>query len=218
MPATHDQMYSTEGGIRVPFVIRYPPKIAANKVVRSFATVMDIVPTFLELAGVTHPVPKGAKTANFRGHEVYPVRGHSWVPFFDSGAKGAEDMSAIYGGDEFMGWELFGRAALRKGKWKIVNMPIAAFGKGEWELFDIQKDPGETTDLAEKEPEKLKELLGCWEEYCRETGAVWGSPVQGELSWTPLPEDSAGGDPIAEMRSWMTIGEGEVSNSKPKHI
>jgi arylsulfatase A-like enzyme len=44
-----------------------------------------------------------------------------------SGAEGG--VSGIHGDDEFMGWELFGRAALRKGNWKIVNMPEDSFGK-----------------------------------------------------------------------------------------
>jgi arylsulfatase A-like enzyme len=52
------------------------------------------------------------------------------------------------------------RAALRHGDWKIVRMGADA----DWELFNLEDDPNETTDLAEKNPEKLKELLGYLEE------------------------------------------------------
>ncbi|OQV05801.1 hypothetical protein CLAIMM_10471 [Cladophialophora immunda] len=209
-PSRLYKMYSTEGGIRVPMVVRYPRSWPQNKVVSAFATVMDIAPTFLEMAGVQHPACHG-KNGMYKGHEVYPMRGKSWVPFMMDGAQGG--VSGIHGDDEFMGWELFGRAALRKGRWKIVNMPEDAFGKGRWELFDLSADPGETNDLAETLPEKLKEMLQAWDQYVVETGTVWGEPVSGEIAWGNLPEDSVGGDPIAQTKIWMTIGEKQTPPS-----
>ena len=74
--------FSSEGGIRVPFILRYPHLTAKapeeNNIEHSFATVMDIFPTILELAGARHP----GKT--YKGHEVAPVRGKSWVPYLKS--------------------------------------------------------------------------------------------------------------------------------------
>ncbi|CAK7199488.1 hypothetical protein SEUCBS139899_002168 [Sporothrix eucalyptigena] len=206
-PSRLYKMYSTEGGIRVPMVVRYPPAWPANKIVPAFATVMDIVPTFLAMAGVTHPASNKSKGI-YKGREVYPVRGTSWVPFLENGAAGGID--AIHGDDEFTGWELFGRAALRKGTWKIVNMPEDAFGKNRWELFDLSVDPGETNDLAESQPEKLSELLKAWDQYIMETGTVWGEPIIGEMAWGDLPEDSVGGDPLAQTRNWMAVGDNEA--------
>lgn len=205
-PSRLYKMYSTEGGIRVPMVVRYPPSWPQNKVVPSFATVMDIAPTLLDMAGATHPSASGKK-GMYKGHEVHPMRGKSWVPFMTGGAQGG--VSGIHGDDEFMGWELFGRAALRKGNWKIVNMPEDAFGKNRWELFDLSVDPGETDDLAESHPEKLQGLLKAWDQYVLETGTVWGEPVSGEIAWGNLPEDSVGGDPIAQTKIWMTIGDNQ---------
>ena len=68
--------------------------------------------------------------------------------------------------DQPVGWESNGCAALRYGKWKIVNMPATNrdLGKGTWELFDLEKDEGETNDLAAALPDKLKEMLGYWGE------------------------------------------------------
>ncbi|KAK6384719.1 hypothetical protein LTS17_002282 [Exophiala oligosperma] len=209
-PSRLYKMYSTEGGIRVPMVVRYPPSWPKNKVVPAFATVMDIAPTFLDLAGVQHPARNGSN-GMYKGHEVFPMRGKSWVPFMSSGAAGG--VSGIHGDDEFMGWELFGRAALRKGAWKIVNMPEDAFGKNRWELFNLSSDPGEINDLAETHPEKLKEMLKAWDQYVVETGTVWGEPVSGEIAWGNLPDDSVGGDPIAQTKIWMTIGEKETPPS-----
>lgn len=209
-PSRLYKMYSTEGGIRVPMVVRYPASWPQNKVVPAFATVMDIAPTFLEMAGVAHPAGGGRKGL-YKGHEVFPMRGKSWVPFMEGGG-GQSGVSAIHGDDEFTGWELFGRAALRKGQWKIVNMPEDAFGKNRWELFDLSVDPGETQDLAESHPEKLRELLKAWDQYVVETGTVWGVPVSGEISWGNLPEDSVGGDPIAQTKAWMTVGDGQMAS------
>lgn len=159
------------------------------------------------MAGAKHPA-MGKQTGNYKGREVYPMRGHSWVPFMTS--RGGDGSESIYGADEFMGWELFGRAALRRGSWKIVFMPVEAFGKSRWELFDLSIDPGETNDLADQMPEKLQEMLVGWEQYVNETGTVWGPPISGDLAWAGLPEDSVGGDPIAQTTAWMKIGENET--------
>jgi hypothetical protein len=61
-----------------------------------------------------------------------------------------------------------------------------------WELFDLAVDPGETNDLAESQPEKLKEMLNGWDQYVVETGTVWGEPVRGEIAWGNMPEGSVG--------------------------
>lgn len=63
-----------------------------------------------------------------------------------------------------------GKAALRKGKWKIVNMPINQFGKDGWELFDLSIDPGEVHDLAEEMPGKVEEMVRLWDRYVGRDG------------------------------------------------
>ena len=69
--------FSSEGGIRVPFILRYPALTSsrAGELDRSFATVMDIAPTILELAGIQHP------GRTYQGRSVVPMRGTSWVPY-----------------------------------------------------------------------------------------------------------------------------------------
>jgi arylsulfatase len=47
-------------------------------------------------------------------------------------------------------------------------------GKSQWELYDLEADPGEIHDLAKEYPEKIKELLTFWEQWCIQTGTVWG--------------------------------------------
>ena len=82
---------------------------------------MDIVPTVLDMAGLSHPVPAGQKKGTFHGREVVGVRGKSWVPTLDGPSGAADDSEAFHGSETFMGWELSGRAALRKGKWKVSS-------------------------------------------------------------------------------------------------
>jgi arylsulfatase len=77
--------YSTEGGIRVPCVVRYPKLFKQpGQIVRAFANVMDIMPTFLELAGIKHPAAgkKKNEKAPWRKRVVYPMMGKSWVGYF----------------------------------------------------------------------------------------------------------------------------------------
>lgn len=149
----------TEGGIRCPCIVRYPKfALSQGKVTQDFTTVMDILPTFLDMAGISHPAP------NFRGREVVSPRGRSWVPFLDGQSQTVHEN----GTQDVTGWELFGRRAIRKGNWKAVYEP--APGAEEWELYDLSKDLGEIHDLAKNEPVMLEELLVEWEKYFAETG------------------------------------------------
>lgn len=69
-PSRLYKAYPTEGGVRVPCVIRYPG-FKPGQTVEDFATVMDIAPTMLEMAGLTHPAP------DWKGREVVLMRGAS---------------------------------------------------------------------------------------------------------------------------------------------
>jgi arylsulfatase len=192
--------------------MRYPPftdKIA-GKILQPFSTVMDIMPTMLDLADVSHPAP-GPDNGTYRNHEVFPMRGKSWSSYFRNPTN---ERAAIHTDDDpAIGWEMYGRAALRKGDWKILWMPIDAYGKAKWELFDLATDPGETNDLADERPEKVQELLVEWEKYVKETGVVWGAPFSdaGIEDWMHLPEDSVGKSRIALRGSkrWVRILEGK---------
>lgn len=67
------------------------------------------------------------------------------------------------------GWELFGFRAVRQGRWKALYMTPPR-GKDEWELYDLEADPGEVHDSAKDEPEVLAGLIQHWNVYCKETG------------------------------------------------
>lgn len=176
---------------------------------------MDIMPTLLDLAGIRHPnaAPNHPREKKlYRGRQVYPMRGKSWVPYL-TGAGGPlakrEEAQAIHSQDDAaVGWELHGRASLRKGDWKIVNIPLGQpTGTGGWQLYNLVDDRGETTDLASSMPDKLVEMVELWKIYQDETGTIFGPPVKGGRN--PLLPDQVGGDPTDDQTIWMRLGIGK---------
>ena len=145
---------ATEGGILVPAIIRYPGFARQGRTSGAFASVMDIMPTLLELAGTRHPGNR------YQGREVEPMQGSSLLPFL------AGRSETVHAADEAIGWELFGQRALRQGDWKITwaSQPN---GSGRWELYNLQQDPGERHDLSAQQPERFKALVALWDDYAR---------------------------------------------------
>jgi arylsulfatase len=150
---------STEGGLVTPAIIRYPAFKRQGRIDRSFATVMDVLPTLLELAGTRHPATE------YRGRVVEPPLGKSMVPYLTGKS------TRIHSDDESFGWELFGQRALRQGQWKITYVS-APNGSGKWELYDLFLDPGERRDVSARHPETLQSLIGKWDAYARNMGVI----------------------------------------------
>jgi arylsulfatase len=151
--------YATEGGTRAVSFLTHGGGNAGG-VATAFLSVADVVPTFLELAGI--PDHQGS----FQGRTVEPIRGRSWVPYLAGRAD------RVYPADQAYGVELFGSCAIRKGDWKITDV-----GDGQWRLFDIARDPGETNDLAATQPERLAELKAAWDAYAKEVGVILPQPA-----------------------------------------
>lgn len=162
------KMHSTEGGCRVPLVVK--PAIqnlnVCGKITNRFCTVMDVVPTLLELAGAIHP------GTEYKGRRVEKLRGKSWVTYLQGIQKLNEPNAvAIHDDEQETGFEVCGSGGLRKGRYKITFVPKPR-GPERWELFDIIADQGETNDLSEKEPEIMKRMLEAWDRYKKEVGVV----------------------------------------------
>ena len=158
-PSRLHKAFTTEGGIRVVGFVTWPGFARQQQIGTAFTTVMDIVPTVLELAGTAHP-----GTA-YRGREVAPVRGRSLVGYLSGAAE------AVHEAATGTGWELFGRRAIRQGDWKALYLP-APYGPGSWQLYDLASVPGEIHDLAASQPDKLAELLALWDRYVEENGVL----------------------------------------------
>lgn len=152
---------------------------------------------------------------------MHRMRGASWLPYFVRGqmAEGDDqgrDVYAFHKSDHVVGWELFARAALRQGRWKIVHLEKSHGGAGVgdlgWELFDIDADPGETEDLAASHPEVLDRMLHLWDEYCRTSQVVWGSAASTPgLSASDAPH--LHDDDTEQQLSWMQAKPNTVALS-----
>lgn len=151
--------FTSQGGIQTPAMISLPGKTTGGSINRHVFSVMDIMPTFLDLAGVDLP------KSPYDGRSIHEIQGVSMLNAL-AGKKTKE---------RTLGWELFGRSAIRKGDWKI-RLLEQPYGPGEWQLFNLADDPTETTDLASREPEKLEELLSDWQAYIRRNGVFPSDP------------------------------------------
>lgn len=158
-PSRLVKTYTTEGGIRVPAFVHYPPIARGGRIGTPFATAMDVAPTFLDLAGVAHP------GSRYRNRDIVGLRGRSLWPWLRGRAE------EVHPRGTSTGWELFGRRAIRRDEWKAVYVP-AKDGSSRWQLYDLSRDRGEVSDLAAAHPGKLVELLALWERYRAETGVI----------------------------------------------
>lgn len=147
--------YTREGGIAAPMIIAGPGVEAAGLIDRTYVTVMDLAPTFLEIAGATYPADGS----------VRPMLGESMSAYLAGEAESVHDddyVTTLYHS---------GRAYLRQGDWKIANLE-APFSEDDFELFNLADDPGETTNLADSLPDKYDEMIDLWREQRRDLGIL----------------------------------------------
>jgi arylsulfatase A-like enzyme len=162
-----------EGGLRVPAIIVWPKEITKPIETEMVASTLDIMPTILDLLDIT---PKNDK---FDGISLAPLiqgapmaKRSTPMPFWRVGkfAREARNNKSDFTEAQLHGWwrdfacpkysaartEGFGGwAAWVEGQWKLHKM-----NNGQYELYDLQEDPAETTDLASRMPEKVEELAG----------------------------------------------------------
>lgn len=155
----------TEGGLISPTIIHYPGFARQGTVESAFATVMDLVPTMLEMAGVSHPASVQEPVDPAGKPVIEPLRGRSMLSFLQRHSERVHDAEAVFG------WELFGQRALHQGDWKIawVSEPN---GSGRWELYHLPDDPGERHDRSAEYPERLQVMEQLWQDYADEMGII----------------------------------------------
>jgi len=166
--------FTSEGGIRAPAFVHYP-ELAGQQINEAVVTVKDVMPTILDLAGIDHP------GFTYKGREIVPMSGKSMLPLL----RGISD--SIHQPDESIGWELFGKTAIRQGDWKIVQEPDDAFWTVRnpvaeayrWRLFNLAEDPTELNDVSGQNPVKLQEMIRLWDEYEERNGVIIPNQVMG---------------------------------------
>jgi arylsulfatase len=134
----------------------------------AYAYVKELPMTMLDYAGVDHP------QTEFKGRKLTPPSGVSLRPFL------AGEESSPRTEEEWVVFELFGNAYVMAGDYKAIRVRPGMWGDGEWHLYDIKNDPGETRHLEAEQPERLQEMIDIYVRYAEEKGLV---PVADD--WSP---------------------------------
>ncbi|MES2705010.1 MAG: sulfatase-like hydrolase/transferase [Verrucomicrobiota bacterium] len=186
-----------EGGVRVPFAVQWKGHIPAGKTDDRPVIQLDVLPTALAAAGVEKPEK---------------IDGVNLLPYL-SGEKAEAPHEALY-------WRFGQQLAVRQGDWKLVKAPEGggldgannAAGPATAEgaqLYNLAADIGEKTNLADREPGKLKELTTLWNEWNKGLTAP---------RWRPGPgrnNRNSGADAKADTVSAPAGAETAVSAACP---
>ena len=167
-----------EGGIREPMIVRWPGVTEAGSKCGRYLMIEDFYPSILEMAGIREELPR-------------TVDGRSFVPLLKGTGNPSRGRALIWNfpniwGNEGPGINL--NCAIRKGDWKLVYY----YESGRKELFNIPDDIGETENLAERYPVKVRRLSRKLGRYLRMVGAdrpafkATGEPC-------PWPDERYGG-------------------------
>jgi arylsulfatase len=154
-PFMRRKTYTREGGIVAPAIMAGPSVARVGAIDSTYVTVMDLAPTFLEIAGAQYP----------DDGSVWPMLGESMSGFLAGEAETVHEkdyVTILYHG---------GRAYLRQGNWKIANLE-PPFDEDDFEFFDLSVDPGETHNLAESHPDKYEDLLELWRDERKKLGII----------------------------------------------
>ena len=179
--------YAGEGSVSTPLIVHLPGQTKALPNLNAVTHVTDNTATFLALAGITLPTEAAPKSPDpqtgvdrnlgkvvYQGRNVYPVTGKSLLPLLEGSVQSVRS--------DALGDEAYGRAYLISGdgKWKALwNEPPVGPLDGHWELFDLTRDRGETTDLSAKNPAVTGALVGEWQQYMKRVGGVEPLKPQG---------------------------------------
>jgi len=160
-PFNRHKFTAFEGGVHVPAFVHYPRKVAQGARSEAMGTVMDLLPTFLALAGAQHPGD------TYRGKPVLRPQGVSLLPVLYGQAK------SVHGADEIHGWELFGHRSVRQGDWKLVWDAEPPAAQRRWALFDLASDFEERRDLSGSNPQQVSKLQSAWDAYAQRNGVIF---------------------------------------------
>jgi arylsulfatase A-like enzyme len=153
------------GGHQVPFVIAGPGVTAAGSIRHQYQHVTDILPTLIELTGVSVPPARA-------GAPVRSMQGRSMVPVLV-----AADAPSTHG-DQYT--EMLGHRHFRSGSWEIVTRRVVRtpFTDADWELYNTDTDPVQLHNVAAAHPDVVRELAAKFDD------AAWANKVY------PLDEGS----------------------------
>lgn len=150
--------FDYEGGIATPLIVHWPDGIKApyGSLRKQVGHEIDIMPTIVQIAHAHYPKA-------YKGHKITPVSGVSLVATFSNEPLKPR---AIY-------WSHEANRAMRLGKWKIVSGGIlhGAYGTWKtytgmpWQLYNMDNDRSELTDLTAQYPDTVKKMVSMWEKW-----------------------------------------------------
>jgi len=147
------QMYKLsmfEGGLRAPFIMRWPRAITGRGAIRSqFIDVNDVTPTVYDLLGMAPP-------AVFDGVPQMPMHGASFRALLSSATAPPPRDRQVY--------ELRGNRAIWHDGWKAVTVRAASgsYDDDEWQLFDLRNDPAEAINVAANHQDRVRAMQQLW--------------------------------------------------------
>lgn len=180
-----------EGGVRAPLMVRWPGRFPAGAKVDAMVSHVDLLPTLCELAGAR--LPTGRK-----------LDGKSLVPLLKKGGGDSPHQYVYHHWDRYFP-NPYNTWAICDGRYKLLNSPSPwpkkpvrqpePFGQ----LYDLQNDPSEKTDLSEKHPDIVKRLRTAFLAYYEDvTRGRTYRPV-------PIPVGNAEENPVEIQPSWATL-------------
>jgi arylsulfatase len=150
--------FEHEGGVRTPLIVHWPQGITrTNEWEEQPGHLIDIMATIVDVTGANYPT-------QYNGHEVLPLEGQSLKPLF-AGAPGVSRK---------IGFEHEGNRAWLEGNWKLVTKNFTLFDgsspANELELYDLNQDPVEMTNLATSYPSRVAQMATNWNAWAARVG------------------------------------------------
>jgi len=127
-----------EGGIRVPFLARWPGTIPAGQTSEHISAQYDLMATLADLTG----------------QSAGNTDGRSFLPTLLGAKANQETHPYLY----FEFSEKAGQMAIRMGPWKGVRSQLKQYPHRTWELYHLEKDPSESKNIAAEHPEVIGQL------------------------------------------------------------
>ncbi len=212
-PATYNRPFRAgkgflyEGGVRVPMIVRWTGRIKAGETVDVPVISTDWTPTLLALAGAKAlPMSDGVNLSSLLLEgRAPPARAFYWHQphYVNQGGRPS--------------------GAIREGNWKLIEH----YENGACELYDLDKDIGETKDLAAAQPGRIASMRGKLEKWRRDVsaqgmqpnptfnGKLWKTLYQ-DIDTSRLPEADTADKLAAKLDAWRTLMNQVTPNAKKK--
>ena len=160
-PFTYWKAAAAEGAVRVPFLVKYPTQLSKDRGINAqFATVRDIFPTVMEIAGIHASQLYSASSQKIR------PSGYSLLPAFKSNTARIRPISTF----DFK--ELHGSRYAKNDEWKLLENSAAKFKSHGWELYNLKRDFNEQHNVYAQNPEIVKILSDQYRQYAIKNGVV----------------------------------------------